>query len=66
MDRPRITETDKNIIIEWLSEMSLDPVQAISIHTGDETRLIANMTKQLITKQQEEIDNWIEAYGMEH
>lgn len=66
MDRPRITETDKNIIIEWLSEMSLDPVQAISIHTGDETRLIANMTKQLITKQQEEIDNWIEAYDMEH
>ena len=46
--KPRITETDINIIEEWLTEMATDPIKAISSHTGDETRIIAKMTKNLL------------------
>ena len=62
-EKPRITETDINIIDEWLTEMATDPIKAISSHTGDETMLIARMTKQLLAEKDEEIEKWVEAYS---
>ena len=63
MSRPRITETDILLINEWLTELETNPVLAISSHTGDETAILASQTKQLIKDQQEEIDNWVNAYA---
>ena len=63
MSRPRITETDILLINEWLTELETNPVLAISSRTGDETAILASQTKQLLKEQQEEIDNWVDAYA---
>ena len=59
---PRITRTDKKLIDEWLTEMSTDPIKAFSSRTGDETRLMATITKQLIEEQREDLNDWIAVY----
>ena len=63
MSKPRITESDIKIIDEWLTEVAKAPDVAFISHTSDETKIIAMMTKQLLKEQQEEIENWIEAYS---
>ena len=61
--KQRITETDINIINEWLYEMAKDPAMAFISHTDDETKIIVMMIRQLLDDQQKEIENWIEAYS---